>query len=277
MTRAGPDGRVCRWLPSAVALAALALIVVGCALEGDNAGGPSGSAADAVGVSPASAGAAVAPAIDFAALGAFHRYQNGIAWRLGPSGVEIEKGHLPADKKKRGEIIDRVWRDYGRLIADASMRHGVPAELMIAIIVEESSGRPQVFLHEPGYVSDAKTPDKITIGLTGLLLSTARAVTGNPAVDRRWLYDPANAIDTSARYVAQQYSLTGYDVPKVAAAYNAGGLYHDPSPGNRWKMLTFPKGSSRFIDNFVTSFNMATAYLKSGDRAPARSFAALMK
>jgi hypothetical protein len=41
-------------------------------------------------------------------------------------------------------------------------------------------------------------------------------------------------------------------------------------------MLTYPKGSSRFIDNFVTSFNMATAYLKDG-RAPARSFAALMK
>jgi soluble lytic murein transglycosylase-like protein len=116
----------------------------------------------------------------------------------------------------------------------------------------------------------------ITVGLTGVLLSTARIVMKNPRIDRRWLYDPANAIDVSARYVAQQYSITGYDVPKVAAAYNAGGIYYDASATNRWKMLTYPKGSSKFIDNFVTSFNMATAYLGNG-RAPARSFAAALK
>lgn len=276
MTLAGSLLRMRRWLPSALALAAVGLVMVGCALDGEDAGRPAGGATDAAGVPPGGAVAAIGPAIDLQTLGAYHRYQDGIAWRLGPAGVEVEKGRVPADKKKRAEIIDRVWRDYGTFIADASTRYGVPAELMIAIIVEESSGRPQVFLHEPGYVSDARTPDKITVGLTGLLLSTARKVTGNPAVDRRWLYDPANAIDVSARYVAQQYQLTGYDVPKVAAAYNAGGLYHDPSPGNRWKMLSYPKGSSRFIDNFVTSFNMATAYLKDG-RAPARSFASLMK
>jgi hypothetical protein len=276
MILAGRGIRLCRRLPGALALVAVGLVMAGCALEGGNAGGPAGSATDAAGAAPGSAGGAIGPAIDLQALGAYHRYQDGIAWRLGPAGVEVEQGRVPADKKKRAEIIDRVWRDYGTLIADASTRYGVPAELMIAIIVEESSGRPQVFLHEPGYISDARTPDKITVGLTGLLLSTARKVTGNPAVDRRWLYNPANAIDVSARYVAQQYVLTGYDVPKVAAAYNAGGLYYDPSAGNRWKMLTYPKGSSRFIDNFVTSFNMATAYLKDG-RAPARSFAALMK
>lgn len=262
-------------LPNALALSALGLVMAGCALEGGDWplwGEPSGDIAPAraTTVSPA------APSVDLQALGTFHRYQDGIAWRLGPAGVEVEKGHVPADKKKRAEIIDRIWRDYGTLITEASTRYGVPAELMIAIIVEESSGRPQVFLREPGYISDARTPDKITIGLTGLLLSTARKVTGNAAIDRRWLYDPANAIDVSARYVAQQYQLTGYDVPKVAAAYNAGGLYHDPSPGNRWKMLTYPKGSSRFIDNFVTSFNMATAYLR-GHRAPPGSFATALE
>ena len=86
----------------------------------------------------------------------------------------------------------------------------------------------------------------------------------------------ANAIDVSARYVAEQYSITGYDVPKVAAAYNAGAIYYNGSKSNRWKMLTHPKGSSEYIDNFVASFNMATAFLADG-RAPAQSFAALRK
>ena len=62
--------------------------------------------------------------------------------RLGPNGVEVETGTPRGDKKKRPEIIERVWRDYGTLISDASARHGVPAELLVAIIVEESSGRP---------------------------------------------------------------------------------------------------------------------------------------
>lgn len=264
-------------LRNALALAGVGIVAAGCALEPDSGAGPAGRATDSTATAAgAVAGANVAHAVDLQALGTYHSYRDGIAWRLGSNGVEIEHGKVPADAKRRAVIIDRVWRDYGTLIADAAQRHGVPAEIMIAIIVEELSGRPQVFLHEPGYISDAKTPHKITIGLTGVLLSTARVVMKDPRIDRRWLYDPANAIEVSARYVAQQYALTGYDVPKVAAAYNAGGLYYDAGAGNRWKMLTFPKGQSRFIDNFVTSFNMATAYLRDG-RAPARSFAAILK
>ena len=265
-----------RLLPAALALAGVSVVAVGCALEPE--GSPGAALVASRGAAPPAGAAETEPAhgFDLQALGTYRRYRDGVAWRLGPKGVEVETGALPPDAKRRPEIIDRIWRDYGTLIADASARHGVPAELMIAIIVEESSGRPEVFLREPGYVSDGKTPHKITVGLTGVLLSTARIVMKNPRIDRRWLYDPANAIDVSARYVAQQYSITGYDVPKVAAAYNAGGIYHDASATNRWKMLTYPKGSSEFIDNFVNSFNMATAYLGNG-RAPARSFAAAMK
>lgn len=277
MTRSHRIGSLA-WTLRALALGGVALLASGCT---DQPGGPSGltdqppqSAAASVVAAPT--GPAIAHAIDVEALGTYHRFRDGVAWRLAPSGVEVESGPPPADKKRRAEIIDRIWRDYGTLIQDASARHGVPAEILMAIIVEESSGRPQVFLHEPGYVSDNKTPHKITIGLTGVLLSTARFVMKNPRINRQWLYDPANAIEVTARYVAEQYSITGYDVPKVAAAYNAGGIYYDASATNRWKMLTYPKGSSRFIDNFVTSFNMATAYLADG-RAPAQSFAALRK
>ncbi|HEX7006438.1 MAG TPA: transglycosylase SLT domain-containing protein [Alphaproteobacteria bacterium] len=264
-----------RLLPAALTLAGTSLFAVGCAVEEPQQSAPATVVASHDAPGDTAPRADSSPDLGLAALGRYHRYRDGVAWRIGPDGVEVETGPPPADEKKRAEIIDRVWRDYGTLIVDASARHGVPAELLVAIIVEESSGRPQVFLREPGYVSDAKTPHKLTVGLTGVLLSTARSVMDNPRIDRHWLYNPANAIEVSARYVAMQYPITGYDVPKVAAAYNAGKIYYDGSEGNRWKMLTYPKGSSEFIDNFVTSFNMATAYLADG-RAPAQSFAAAM-
>lgn len=258
-------------LGAALALIGTSLVAMGCATQPEE---PATVVASSQ--APAAGAREVAHDLDLQALGTYHRYRDGVAWRLGAKGVEVESGTPRGDGKNRPEIIERVWRDYGTLISDASARHGVPAELLVAIIVEESSGRPEVFLREPGYVSDARTPHKITIGLTGVLLSTARAVMKNPRIDRRWLYNPANAIEVAARYVAQQYSITGYDVPKVAAAYNAGDIYYDGSKTNRWKMLTYPKGSPEFIDNFVASFNMATAYLADG-RAPARSFAAVMR
>lgn len=261
------------WLRSALVLSAVALLAVGCVEQQGEQPGMAASSATA----PASgASAAMASAVDLQTLGTYHRYRDSVAWRLGPEGVEVQTGTPRGDGKKRAQIIDAVWRDYGPLILEASARHNVPAELLIAIIVEESSGRPVVLHREPGYVSDAKTPDKITLGLTGVLLGTARKVMNNPRVDRDWVFQPANAIEVAARYVAQQYSITGYDVPKVAAAYNAGAIYYNGSPKNHWKMLTHPKGSSEYIDNFVASFNMATAFLANG-RAPAQSFAALRK
>ena len=260
------------WLRSALVLSGLAVLAVGCAMDTDEKANVAASQSAA----PASGSAAMANAIDLQALGTYHRYRDGVAWRLGSQGVEVQGGTPPGDKKKRAQIIDVVWRDYGTLIQGASARYNVPAELLIAIIVEESSGRPTAWHREPGYISDAKTPHKITLGLTGVLLGTAQKVMKNPRIDRAWVFQPANAIDVSARYVAEQYSITGYDVPKVAAAYNAGDIYYNGSPNNRWKMLTHPKGSPEYIDNFVASFNMATAFLANG-RAPAQSFAAILK
>jgi hypothetical protein len=65
----------------------------------------------------------------------------------------------------------------------------------------------------------------------------------NPAIDRTWLLDPTNSLVACASYMLQQKPLTGFDPVYAACAYNAGGLYVDTNPGNRWSN----PGKSRWV------------------------------
>ncbi len=91
------------------------------------------------------------------------------------------------------------------------------------------------------------------------LISTAReALAGEVAADeigRRWLLAPDNSIRAGTAYIASQKPVTGFDPPKVACAYNAGGVYPESGPGNRWKMRQYPIGKSTHADRFVKWLN----------------------
>ena len=93
--------------------------------------------------------------------------------------------------------------DFDHLFLTASQRYGVRAELLKAICVAESGMNPKV-------VSPAGAQ-----GLMQLMPATARAL----AVDDS--FDPAQAIDGGARYMAQMIKRFG-DVQRAVAAYNAG-------------------------------------------------------
>ena len=59
------------------------------------------------------------------------------------------------------------------------------------------------------------------------------------------------SIKLAAAYITTpaQLKLTDLDPPKVAAAYNAGGLYFDP--GNSWRL----RSTGNHIDRFVSAYN----------------------
>jgi len=63
--------------------------------------------------------------------------------------------------------------------------------------------------------------------------------------------DPDFSIELAAAYITQpaQVNMTGLDPPKVAAAYNAGGLYFDPK--NPWRLRV----TGNHIDRFVSAYN----------------------
>ena len=204
-------------------------------------------------------------------------FRNSVSWRLTANGILTERGPVRLRPRERYRLrsVPKAWRKYGALIRAAARRYRVPAELFLTIIINESSLDPRAFQTYRGYISDRATPDRISVGLGAILISTARYMLGKPSIDRAWLQNPANNIRMIGIYLSRQYRLTGFDPPKVAAAYNSGGLYRQNGRKNRWKMRNHPVGKSVYIDLFVAVFDEAMRYLADRPNRPRQSFAAL--
>ena len=91
---------------------------------------------------------------------------------------------------------------YLDLARTAALRHGVPADLFLRLVQQESGWNPQAVSH------------KGAIGLAQLMPGTARDL----GVDPR---DPAANLDGGARYLRMQHQAFG-SWPLALAAYNAG-------------------------------------------------------
>ena len=187
-------------------------------------------------------------------LGTPHQFRDSVTWCLGPNGVAV--GTTPAVGTPGEPLtVRRIIDSFGDAIVKSSTTYNIPVELIIATIATESSGDPNARREEPGYTSDSDTPDKVSVGLMQTLISTARTSVANANVDAPWLRVPANSIEAGTAYIAQNIKTTLYDPPKVACAYNAGGLYYEPSPSNRWRMRQYPIGTSAHADRFIAFFN----------------------
>lgn len=85
---------------------------------------------------------------------------------------------------------------------DAARRHGVPEDLFLRLVQQESGWNPRAVSH------------KGAIGLAQLMPTTAQPLRVDPT-------DPAQNLKGGARYLAQQYSRFG-SWQFALAAYNAG-------------------------------------------------------
>lgn len=226
-------------------------------------------------------GAATPAASSFAAdlqiLSQDHHFrEDGCRWCLTPQGLSID-GEPPQGTAGEPGTVRRIWREYGASIEQWATSAGVPVELVIATICTESDGRADAERLEPGYSSDGETPGRISLGLMQTLISTARDTLEMPAIDRAWLLDPDNSIRAGTAYIAKQARVTGFDPPKVACAYNAGGIYLQAGPENRWKMRQFPIGTGMHADRFVQWFNDCFRMFAADGGAPAISFYAMLR
>lgn len=169
------------------------------------------------------------------------------------------------------QTVRRVWSDYEDAIRTWGRDFGVPVELIISTICTESDGEARAIREEPRYVSDEQTPDRVSVGVMQTLIATARSTLEEPNIDRDWLLDPNNSIRAGTAYIAQQWKETHLDPPKVACAYNAGGLYYNDSPDNRWRMRQYPIGTSKHADRFVKWFNECFLMFDEDGGAPPHS------
>lgn len=196
-------------------------------------------------------------------------------WRVDVTGVCINAA--PARGSGGTPMTVRgIWEQFGAAISTWSTRLSVPAELIVATIATESSGQANAIRLEPHYSSDEATPDQVSPGLMQTLISTARSVLANSAIDREWLFVPEHSIQAGTAYILQQSRHTGFDPPMVACCYNAGRVALEESPGNPWRMLQYPIGTGEHCNRFVQWFNDCTQLFAALPEPPQVSFFRLL-
>ncbi|NRB16999.1 MAG: lytic transglycosylase domain-containing protein [Rhodobacteraceae bacterium] len=122
------------------------------------------------------------------------QYNNSV--RLKPPSIYTPSkwGHLPYSGNYRGEYLD--------MARSAARQHGVPEELFLRLVQQESNWNPNAKSH------------KGALGLAQLMPATARSLGVDPQ-------KPQQNLEGGARYLARQYRKFG--TWKLAlAAYNAG-------------------------------------------------------
>ena len=201
-----------------------------------------------------------------------HAYQNSVSWSLSGQGLLIDNDSIPQGSGGEPKTIARVWSQYSSPLTHWSTELKVPVELIIATICTESSGNQNAVREEPGFIDEVRTPHKISPGLMQTLISTARAALNKDDIDKAWLLNPSNSIQAGTAYIAGQWKQTHFDPPKVACAYNAGGIYHNDSARNRWKMRQYPIGSAEHADRYVKWFNDCFIFFDKNGGAPECSF-----
>ena len=92
--------------------------------------------------------------------------------------------------------------EYLSVAKSAAARHGVPQDLFLRLVQQESGWKPRALSH------------KGAIGLAQLMPGTARVLRVDP-------HDPVQNLEGGARYLAQQYRKFG-SWRLALAAYNAG-------------------------------------------------------
>lgn len=183
-----------------------------------------------------------------------HNPFGGVPWQLSNRGLIVD-GVLTRSPG-RLVTVPRVWDQFGQIIGHFAAEYKVPVELIVATICTESSGNADAIRIEPGYESDAATPNKVSVGLMQTLVSTAReAVQNAVTIDRNTLKRPDVSIMAGTAYIDRQRSATRLDPPQVACAYNAGHLAVNRGEANRWKMRQYPIGTGAHADRYTNWFN----------------------
>lgn len=200
----------------------------------------------------------------------FHNHNGGVNWKLTDEGVFVEGSGIERTDGNPSTVT-RIWEDFIPFINEWSTHYNVYCESIIATIATESRGVPTALRKEPKYISDEETPNQISPGLMQTLIATARETLNDNTIDREWLFVPRNSIQAGTSYINQQKNKTDLDPPKIACAYNAGGVYDNNGSDNRWKMRQYPIGTGKHCTRFVEWFNDAVFMLKTHSTSPSFS------
>lgn len=190
-----------------------------------------------------------------------------LRWRLVRGGVEVE-GEGPPRRHPSARTAAAAWARHRAPLEAAARETGVPVDLLLATALTETAGRAEAVREEPGFVSDAATPHRVSAGLMQTLISTAREALADPTLDRARLLDPATSARAGAAFLLRQATRgrqpTGYDPPLAAIAYNAGSL-RPASADASWGMVQTRRGEGWHADAFCAFLGDAHALFARGE------------
>jgi len=197
-----------------------------------------------------------------------HKYfEDSTLWKFGEHGIELN-GFMPDFKVDKDEKIleaENMLVIHYEDVFKASSYFRVPAELIYATFMTESYGNPKAIREEPGYISDEKTPHRVSPGIMQTLISTARVALKDNSINTKYLLVPANSINAGTAYISRQWYITKYDPVLVAAAYNAGRLAYQNGENNRFKLRQYPIGTDHHCIRFIKWFNLFFKLIKTNN------------
>lgn len=203
-------------------------------------------------------------------LNEWHNKFGGRFWRITHLGIETkDKGYLRSSGHP--STVIRIWNDFGKHIHYTSKELKCPVDMIVAMIPIEArrmaNGHydPRSLRLEPGYISDTKTPHRVSPGLMQTLISTAKGMAKKyklvpeDRVDREMLFDPHYSILLGGAYIAHQIERYGPDPVLICSGYNAGSVRKTSS--NPWHLIAY--GDTR-IDGYVQWYNDFHAAVRDG-------------
>ena len=227
------------------------------------------------------------------------KYNGGRGWRRTPEGIilveapdtigMVRSGDTGAGYLYRtnGDPITAytALQDFGSSLRAASELYAIPLNVLFAMMAIEATKQkadrshfnPRCVREESGYLSDEKTPHRVSPGLMQTLISTAREANKRGEVYRNFdgsleqltredLFVPERSIMLGAAYMRFQINRkevdeAGFDDDDpvlLCSAYNAGSVR--PTTKNDFGLLTYG-GNSR-IEKYIAYNNDMLAVLR---------------
>ncbi len=189
-----------------------------------------------------------------------------LRWRLVRGGVVIE-GEAAPRRNAAPRTAAAAWARHRAPLEAAARRFGVPVDLLLATALTESAGRADAVREEPGFVSDAATPHRVSAGLMQTTVAAARDALADPALERARLLDPAISAMAGATLLHRQATggshPTRFDPPLAAIAHDAGGMR--PTNDNPWGLVQTRRGEGWHADAFCAFLGDVHALFTAGE------------
>ena len=178
------------------------------------------------------------------------QFQDGLKWRIDHAGfIVLMDGRRPVGSRTFAQSCFRRYGDSFRNWVRVYGKNLKIAHLVAVAITESGCPGGNVLGSEDGLSTGVMQVTGETC--QKLLRYLGRPVLSQEACMTKMAKDPDFSIELAAAYITQpKYAMiTALNPPKVAATYNAGGLFYDPN--NAWRLRT----TGNHIDRFVAAYN----------------------